>query len=129
MKMTNFCCSDKKANAAKTMWAPLNSVLAADGILEHLHRAKSRPIEQHRCNQQSRIEQLLGVRLDAKEAEKILQGLGLKTRRHAKRGRIEVVPPTSRADLTREADLIEELARLHGYQKIPSTLPPLKSSG
>jgi phenylalanyl-tRNA synthetase beta chain len=78
---------------------------------------------------ESRIEQLLGVRLEAKEAEKILQGLGLKTRRHAKSGRIEVVPPTSRADLTREADLIEELARLHGYQKIPSTLPPLKSSG
>ncbi len=58
MKMTDFCCSDKKANAAKTVWAPLNSVLAANGILEHLHRAKSRPIEQHRSNHQSGIEQL-----------------------------------------------------------------------
>jgi phenylalanyl-tRNA synthetase beta chain len=37
-----------------------------------------------------------------------------------------VVPPTSRCDLTREADLIEELARLYGYQKIPTTLPVLR---
>jgi len=78
---------------------------------------------------EERIEKLLGVRIDGKEAEKILQVLGVKTRRSAKGGRIEVVPPTSRPDLTREADLIEELARVHGYQRIPSTLPLLRSSG
>ena len=39
-----------------------------------------------------------------------------------------VVPPTSRCDLTREADLIEEVARLYGYQKIPTTLPFLRST-
>ena len=37
--------------------------------------------------------------------------------------------PPRRRDLTREADLIEELARLYGYQRIPSTLPLLRSSG
>jgi phenylalanyl-tRNA synthetase beta chain len=75
------------------------------------------------------IEQWLGVRIDSKQAEKIFQALGLEVRRHAKSKRIEVVPPTSRPDLTREADLIEELARLHGYHKIPSNLPPMRLSG
>ena len=37
--------------------------------------------------------------------------------------------PPRRRDLTREADLIEELARLYGYQRIPSILPLLRSSG
>ena len=78
---------------------------------------------------EERIEKLLGVRVDGRQAEKILQALGLKTRRRPKTGRIEVIPPSRRADLTREVDLIEELARLHGYQNIPSTLPLLRPSG
>ena len=78
---------------------------------------------------EERIEGMLGIRMDGKQAGKILQALGLKARRHAKSGRIEVIPTTSRPDLTREADLIEELARLHGYQKIPAALPLLRLSG
>src|SRR5437868_15214868 len=58
MKMTDFCCSDKKANTPETMWAPLNSVLAANGALEQLYCAKPRSIEQHSSNHQSGIEQL-----------------------------------------------------------------------
>jgi phenylalanyl-tRNA synthetase beta chain len=78
---------------------------------------------------EERIKKLLGVPIDARQAVKILQGLGLKTRRPSQSGRIEVMPPTRRSDLTREADLIEELARLYGYEKIPSTLPLLCLSG
>ena len=33
------------------------------------------------------------------------------------------MPPTWRHDLTREADLIEEVARIHGYDKIPEDAP------
>jgi len=78
---------------------------------------------------EERVEAILGVRIGAQQAEKLLRSLGLETQRQASRGRIKVVVPTRRADLTREADLIEELARLHGYQRIPSTLPLLRSSG
>ncbi|MEQ1827809.1 MAG: phenylalanine--tRNA ligase subunit beta [Pirellula sp.] len=40
-----------------------------------------------------------------------------------------VVPPTYRADLYREIDLIEEIARIHGYEQIPEDAPvPLISS-
>ncbi|MGV8081988.1 MAG: hypothetical protein AB2L22_18245 [Syntrophales bacterium] len=38
-------------------------------------------------------------------------------------GVYRVTPPTCRVDLTREIDLIEEVARLHGYDRIPVTLP------
>jgi hypothetical protein len=56
--MTDFCCSDKKADTAEPVWAPLNSVFAADSALEHLHCAKPRPIKQYCRNHQSGIEQL-----------------------------------------------------------------------
>jgi len=39
---------------------------------------------------------------------------------------IEVSPPPFRVDITREADLIEEIARLTGYDNIPVTLPPIR---
>ncbi|MGH8776590.1 MAG: phenylalanine--tRNA ligase subunit beta [Jiangellaceae bacterium] len=38
-------------------------------------------------------------------------------------GRLSVVPPTWRPDLTEPFDLVEEVARLHGYDAIPSALP------
>jgi len=74
-----------------------------------------------------RIENLLGVGLELKRAEALLQSLGLKTSRQAKH--LNVVVPSSRPDLTREIDLIEELARLHGYDNIPTTLPLLRPTG
>src|SRR6266850_990791 len=78
---------------------------------------------------EERVEEILGVRIGAQQAEKLLRSLGLKAQRQARSGRIKVVVPPRRRDLTREADLIEELARLHGYQRVPSTLPLLRSSG
>jgi phenylalanyl-tRNA synthetase beta chain len=76
---------------------------------------------------EERIAKLLGVAIDGRRAEQFLQSLGIKTQRRA--GKIiNCTPPTSRFDLTRETDLIEELARLHGYEKVPSTLPRLRPS-
>ena len=76
-----------------------------------------------------RIEKLLGVRVEAGQAEKLLKSLGLNARREAKHKGIKVVSSARRPDLSRETDLIEEIARLHGYEKIPTTLPPLRSGG
>jgi phenylalanyl-tRNA synthetase beta chain len=78
---------------------------------------------------EERIARLLGVRIEGKEVERLLQALGLKTRRQARQRTIKVASSSRRPDLTREADLIEEVARLYGYQKIPSTLPLLRASG
>jgi phenylalanyl-tRNA synthetase beta chain len=78
---------------------------------------------------QERIEGLLGLKLDSKRVESLLRSIGMATMRQAKSRRLKVTPPTSRPDISREADLIEEIARLHGYDRIPSTSPALKYSG
>ncbi len=77
---------------------------------------------------QPRVTAMVGVEIKAAEIEKILKKLGCRIQRRGKAA-FNVVPPTYRGDLTREADLIEEIARLHGYGKIPSTLPRARLCG
>ena len=74
-----------------------------------------------------RISRILGVEIELRQAEILLRSLGLRTIRQAHQ--LTVVVPSSRPDLTREIDLIEELSRLHGYDNIPTTLPLLRPTG
>ncbi|WP_231603484.1 phenylalanine--tRNA ligase subunit beta [Neorhodopirellula pilleata] len=74
----------------------------------------------------SQIERVLGIAIDAATIHKILVGLGCRaeiSRDAESANTIDCVPPTWRHDLTREIDLIEELARINGYDKIPETAP------
>src|SRR5262245_16120551 len=98
----------------------------AAGVLDRFPGEPKTPMISLR---QDRIEKILGLRLDAKRVNLLLYSLGMKTEARGKSGSIKVFPPTSRPDITREADLIEELARLHGYDRIPTTLPPLRPAG
>lgn len=78
---------------------------------------------------QDRIEKVLGAKIRGVEVERVLTALGLKLEKGRGEDTLMVVPPTSRPDLTREVDLIEEVARVHGYQNIPTTLPSLCPGG
>ena len=78
---------------------------------------------------EERIENLLGLEMSRKQVEKLLRSLGMKIEQQGRSGRLKVIPPTSRADVMREADVIEELARVHGYDRIPTTLPWVRCSG
>ncbi len=69
-----------------------------------------------------RVTQLLGVTVDAQEIKKCLRTLGMVVKRE-RRGAWRVTVPPYRADVTQEADLIEEIARLRGYETIPTLLP------
>lgn len=75
----------------------------------------------------ARVAGLIGVEIKPGEIEKNFKALGCKVQ--AGKFAFKVTPPSYRGDLTREADLIEELARLHGYDKIPSTLPRAQLGG
>jgi phenylalanyl-tRNA synthetase beta chain len=68
-----------------------------------------------------RLARVLGVVIADPQVERILRALGLGVE-----GTIDgwrVTPPTRRFDLAIEEDLIEEVARIHGYNTIPTTLP------
>ncbi len=69
-----------------------------------------------------RIRQVLGTEVSAKEARNYLENLELEVQEE-KEGVLLVVPASFRGDLEREIDLIEEVARLNGYDRIPITLP------
>jgi phenylalanyl-tRNA synthetase beta chain len=69
----------------------------------------------------SRVERVLGMPLDGAQITALLQRLQFAFVRHGSDFR--VAPPSYRFDLTIEADLIEELARIHGYDAIPAQPP------
>lgn len=70
----------------------------------------------------SQLERILGIEIDARRILSILTALGCEATSRSKES-VSYVPPTWRHDLTREADLIEEVARIHGYDKIPENAP------
>ncbi|GAB4513376.1 MAG: phenylalanine--tRNA ligase subunit beta [Sulfuricaulis sp.] len=68
-----------------------------------------------------RISKLLGMDIPAKEVEDILKRLGMILKKTGKKW--TVTPPSHRFDISREVDLIEEVARIHGYDRLPSQHP------
>ncbi|HEX8052118.1 MAG TPA: phenylalanine--tRNA ligase subunit beta, partial [Thermoleophilaceae bacterium] len=69
-----------------------------------------------------RCEKLLGERVPPEQVEAILGRLGFAPRAAGERIAV-TVPPWRDSDVQREADLIEEVARVHGLDKLPVTLP------
>jgi len=72
-----------------------------------------------------RISDLLGLEIDEEFAVRTLASLGFQAEVQ-QRGVWQVKIPQFRVDVEREADLIEEIARFYGYDKIPASLPPLR---
>jgi phenylalanyl-tRNA synthetase beta chain len=68
-----------------------------------------------------RARRVIGMPLAESDAARIFRRLALPARRRP--GAIEVTPPSWRFDLAIEEDLIEEVARLHGFERIPAHPP------
>src|SRR5262249_46802251 len=70
---------------------------------------------------------ILGIEIDPAEVRRILTALGNHEltqagndgQRTNDQGQMTFLPPSWRRDLTREIDLVEEVARIHGYDAIP----------
>jgi phenylalanyl-tRNA synthetase beta chain len=69
----------------------------------------------------SRVKRVLGIAPAPALARKVLTGLGLPVK--ARGADLEVTVPSFRRDLSMEDDLVEEIIRVWGYDRIPSTLP------
>ena len=88
------------------------------------------PVDDHQANMPqptpvtmrvARANKVLGTDLSQQAMTDSLKGLGLQVKESP--GVIEVVPPSFRFDLKIEEDLIEEVARMSGFDNLPSTPP------
>jgi phenylalanyl-tRNA synthetase beta chain len=75
----------------------------------------------------SRTNNLLGTKLDAGEIVRCLESIELEVEKNDAET-LTVTIPTFRVDLEREVDLIEEVARLQGYNEIPTAMPVVPMS-
>ncbi len=85
----------------------------------------------------AQLKRILGIEVNSAEARRILTALGNRESsdikhqapRHPDTQTLTVVPPSWRRDLKREIDLVEEVARIHGYDAIPEDVTvPMASS-
>jgi phenylalanyl-tRNA synthetase beta chain len=93
------------------------------GVLE----AGSAPPRRRIAMRPSRASLLLGDDVAPRDAADVFERLGMA---HADEDdRITVEVPGYRVDLELEVDLIEEVGRVRGYDRVPSTLPPVRQPG
>lgn len=73
-----------------------------------------------------RFNRISGLKLTGRQISDTLARLGFEVQR-ADEDRLVVAVPSHRPDIEGEADLIEEVCRIHGYDKIPVELPTLRN--
>jgi phenylalanyl-tRNA synthetase beta chain len=73
-----------------------------------------------------KVQQLTGVALGEATCRDALERLGFTV--GAAGDLMSVTPPSVRADVAREVDVIEEILRVTGYEQVPSTLPALRQA-
>lgn len=77
-----------------------------------------------------RIKLVLGIAIEAKQIKQMLERMGCQCQLAEFNNQqvVQVAPPSHRYDLNIEVDLIEELARIHGYENIEPQLPMIHIS-
>ncbi|HTV55941.1 MAG TPA: phenylalanine--tRNA ligase subunit beta [Terriglobia bacterium] len=86
--------------------------------------AYPRPLRRDKIDlRRSEIRRILGGEVVWEDVERALRSLGFSVERRGTEG-WRVIPPSFRLDVSREVDLIEEVARQFGYDRLPSRLVP-----
>ena len=115
--------------AALNRAAKLVADVADATLVEGLIDAHPRPVEVSVIHlDTNKTNRLLGTSLSAEEIDSRLRSIGFKTEPPSN-DRLTVVTPSFRVDVTRPEDLMEEVARLSGYDNIPLTYPSVPVKG
>lgn len=93
---------------------------AAGPVAEAINRAHLPKREPVRLRV-ARAEKILGIKLGGDVAARLFEGLNFHFIREG--DNFIVTPPSHRFDIAIEEDLVEELARIHGYDNIPARMP------
>ncbi len=109
---------DGSARAAQMMVDVAGGTLAR-GMVDAYPTRHQRPVVRLRM---ARVSRLIGAAPPRSDARRILVGLGLDVRDRGDDLDVEI--PPFRRDLSMEDDLVEEVVRVWGFDKIPSTLEP-----
>ena len=89
------------------------------GPVTEARNARAIPKSRHIILRRERLVEILGLPIPDREVASILKRLGMKLKMVASGW--QVIPPSYRFDISREEDLIEEVGRIHGFEKIPAT--------
>ncbi|WP_163468000.1 phenylalanine--tRNA ligase subunit beta [Fusobacterium sp. IOR10] len=71
----------------------------------------------------NKLNKFVGKQIDAQDGIKILTNLGLEVKNSLGDGSVVVAPPLYRKDLSRPADLYEEVIRMYGFENIENKMP------
>ncbi|MCQ8103194.1 phenylalanine--tRNA ligase subunit beta [Methylomonas sp. SURF-2] len=91
------------------------SVGPVNEVISKSHFPARSPVKLRR----QRIEKILGITLSSDEIACLFQGLGMHVAEHAEGW--EITPPGWRFDIAIEADLLEEIGRIVGYDNLPGS--------
>ena len=105
-------------NRAVQLICEMNAGVAVKGVIDN-HIAP--PAEKRITLRPERVNHVLGLEISRKETVEILKKLHFTVDDSG--AAISVTVPSYRVDVGIEEDLIEEVARMHGFDLIPSTLP------
>lgn len=99
----------------------LDIVGGTPGPVEEVAAQSELPVRNPVRLRSSRITRVLGIEILADEVVDILQRLGMSV--EVGEGEWSVTPPAYRFDIEREVDLIEEVGRVYGYNRLPTSRP------
>ena len=111
--------------------AALMAEFSGARVLPGVAKADPRPWQPRAVTfRKQRCVKLLGIPLEESFCEQVLTGMGCGVTKPADApdGEWTVSVPSHRLDLEREVDLFEEIARVHGMDRLPSTLPGVAKS-
>ena len=106
-------------NRAAEMIQSLTSGKVAKGLIDFYPK---KPVVKKIWLELSRMESLLGIEIPKKDIFKILERLEFKILKDNGK-KIQVQVPTFRLDVSIPENLIEEIGRIYGYEKIPAVAP------